>query len=89
MGLRLMNWIPPGLLDLILILLILPSLWRSEYGSAVLLLCALRVSMAIDGVNGDGIRSVLAHIYSRFASRGPNEESKIVKEVLGGDDDDE
>lgn len=68
MGLKLMNLIPSGLLDLVLIFLILPSLWRDQYASAVLMLCTLRVSMAIDGVNGDGIRSVLAHIYSRIRS---------------------
>jgi hypothetical protein len=79
-----MNLIPPGAIDLILILLILPSLWRDQYESAVLMLCALRISMAIDGVNGDGIRSVLAHIYSRIRldrSTGPAEDREAMRET--------
>lgn len=85
--LRLMNLIPAGLVDFLLISLIFPSLWRGEYESAVLLLCSLRISMAVDGLNGDGIRSVLAHIYSTIRVGGPGEQDEAGKRTTGGDDE--
>lgn len=62
--LTLRNFVPAGYVDLLCLFLIFSSLWNGERTNVVLLVCALRISMAIDGNNGDGLRSVMAHIYS-------------------------
>lgn len=82
MALRLMNFIPAGYVDLLCLFLVFSSLWNGERTNAVLLVCTLRLSMAIDGINGDGIRSVMAHIYSalmRYFEGRPKKEPEDEK----------
>lgn len=66
LNLTLANFMPAFFLDVLILFGSLLMFFMGHSVEAVILLGVLRIAVAIDRANVDGIRSVLAHIYSRM-----------------------